>query len=123
MTKRLTGSRTPSVKSEDPTATRALSLEDGAIMKSTSKRSSASHLPYVSGWWRPEDINLLELRTRPAKETAKNLYLSPHWQHALKLGTRPKVTTVESYGDNATSELQYGPRDFWIATKGVVSDL
>lgn len=100
--------------------TRALAFEGSAIKKSTRKRLSASRPAYVSLWWRPEGFNFSELRARAAKKATKDIYLPRRRRRALKLATKSKVTTAESYGDDAISELQYGPRGPRITTDGMV---
>lgn len=100
--------------------TRALAVEGSAIKKSTRKRLSASRPAYASRWWRSEGFNFSELRARAAKEATKNIYLPPRRRRALKLATKSNVTNAESYGDDAISELQYGPRGPRITTDGMV---
>lgn len=90
--------------------TRALPFESGPVKKSKRKPSSASRPAYVSRWWRPEVSNSSEHCARAAKEAAKDLYLPPHQWRALELATRSEVTTAESYGNNAISELQCASR-------------
>lgn len=113
-TETFTVSHTPSVKSKDPTTTRALALEGSVVKKSMRKRSSASHPAYVPGCWRPDVSNLSEFRARAATQGTKDLYLPPHRRQVQELAKRSKIATVQSYGENATSEVQYGPRDSGI---------
>lgn len=77
-------SRIPSVKSEDSTTTRTQAFESGVVKISRRKRSSALHLPSVSGWWRSEVCDLSELRARDPKGTTKDLHLPPHRQRELE---------------------------------------
>lgn len=65
-------------------------------------------------------LQLSKPRKQAAKEASKDPCLSPHRRRVLKLARRSKATIVESHGDKATFELQYGSRGSQKIAHGMV---